>query len=218
MTPLRTAIEGPVCAGKTTLANGLRDYAGHANTVVVPDYADFVGGDNMPTANPVDLEEERTALAQLLEIEGRRFRSLPAFSGEQATLRLIDRSVLTLLGHCAGLDAANSTNGSFLELGQSIVRDSSLVVLPQLLIYLDADLDTQIARNDGKFDPKSIFLDARLNEGFRNYFASLAGEGDRTWALWVDARLPASEILEQAINFLAANDECEGADRCEILM
>ena len=204
MTPLRTAIEGPVCAGKTTLANGLRDYVGPTHTVIVPDYADFVGGANMPSADPASLVEERAALEDLLEIEDRRFRSFPAFFGDEATLRLIDRSALTLLGHCSGLDARNPAVGSFLELGRSVVGTSSRAVLPQLIIYLDADLDTQVARDDGKFGPESIFLDPQLNEGFRSYFKSITSENDPASTLWLDARLSPAEILNEAIVFLSA--------------
>lgn len=217
MVALITAIEGPVCAGKTTLANGLRDYVGSSMTVIVPDYADFVGGVNMPAADPVSFDEERSALLELLAIENRRFESFPAFFGGEASLRIIDRSILTLIGHCSGLDATKASDSSFLDLGRLIVGDSEVAVFPQLVIYLDVDLDTQLDRNDGKFASDSIFLDPHLNDGFRSFFASLVLNGNPRWGIWLDARQSPADVLDQAITFLITRNDSDAASRTELL-
>ena len=215
MPPLRIAIEGPVCAGKTTLALGLRDSFGAGRTVIVPDYADFVGGGNMPPEQPTTLDDERAALSVLLEVEERRFREFPQFFSDDTRLALIDRSILTLLGHCAGLDAIIGVGSTFLELGSSVIESSQVAVRPEMLIYLDVDMETQLRRNNGKFRKGSVLLDPRLNEAFRTYFLKLASANVEASTL-VDAQLSPDRVLESALSFLRNQEPQLLRDRSEI--
>src|SRR5437870_2939521 len=119
--PIYIAIEGPCCAGKTSLIAELLAHFGEVTTIVaVPDMADLVGGgDGMPDPDPQDLASELAALDDLLKIEERRFaEQRPGGSA----IALIDRSVLTLLGHCSGLQYKNNYPQSIVPIVEEVLR------------------------------------------------------------------------------------------------
>jgi thymidylate kinase len=190
---LSIAVEGPCCAGKTTLGRGLTDLLSEIQIGYVQDYSDFVGGGrNLPPAVPDSLEAEEQALRELLRIEADR-TAAPLAANPQ--LLLIDRSVYTLLAHCHALD--RMTGVPYDELAHRILTGSKIPVWPDLIVYLDVSEETVAARNRGKFPPGSIFVDPAFNAGFRSYFRRLADAG-LTRIVWLDAAGTPEELRDLA--------------------
>lgn len=189
------AIEGPCLAGKTTLANGLVREASDGWRIIVPDYADYVGGGPaMPPEAPESLEVERQAIEFLLEVERRRFADQMT-RDSSGDLVLIDRSFHTLIAHAVGLDEYFQTPQKYSSVVNRMVRFDRRIVEPRGIIYLDLGASEQTPRNHGKFSQNSVFLDSDFNKGFRSYFSN--------WRIGVpveviSASLPAAEIVRRA--------------------
>jgi thymidylate kinase len=167
---LRVAIEGPCCAGKTTMGRGLREALHPHPLVSVADYSDFVGGGRfLPPAVPANLDGEEAALLEFLAIEQARTLQARALKAAKGVI-LIDRSIHTLLAHCAAL--TNLTGTDYLSLAQRVLRASPVPLWPDLVLYLDVTQETIHTRNRGKFPPGSIFVDPTFNAGIRSYFES----------------------------------------------
>lgn len=202
------AIEGPCCAGKTTLGHGLLEQLDPGSVTIVTDYADFVGGAaGMPDPDPPSWFGERSAIDVLLELETARLKAcLPKVP---PPLVLIDRSVLTIEAHCAGLDRRHRRRPPFLGRTRRLLAEDPRPCWPQAVLYLDPPHEVQLARNDGKFAAGSIFMDATYNAGFREHFArsrqDLAGRLE-----WIDADQPVAAIVAHALEFLAESDVAAG--------
>jgi thymidylate kinase len=197
------AVEGPCCAGKTTLVHGLVTHFGPSVTTILPDYADFVGGGaRMPDPDPASWEQECLALKILLGVEQDRVRvHLPIPSPR---LVLLDRSVLTLVGHCAGLDQRDPDRPPFTERAAALLEGDPRPCWPQAVLYLDVAHRLQVARNaTGKFAADSIYLDPAYNEGFREHFARMLAREDRPMA-WIAGDATPDDVLQQALSFLSA--------------
>ena len=125
------AIEGPVCAGKTTLcANICHKFRG---ICVVPDYSDFAGGGkNLPSAFPPTLHEEANALSFFQGLERRRFLQ---HDNKDADICLVDRSAHTLLAHCFSITHLSGT--LYFDLALNILSKASAVVWPTFVLFLD---------------------------------------------------------------------------------
>lgn len=205
------AIEGPCCAGKTTLGNALLERFGPNETVIIPDYADFVGGAaGMPDPDPACWPGEQDAIDVLLDVENQRFReSLPHQLPRQV---LIDRSVLTLVAHCAGLDRRHPLRSPFATRAAAMLAEDARPAWPRATLYLDISHEAQLARNDsGKFAPDSIFMDPDYNVGFRAWFTREQEGGERPLA-WISADAPPEAVLEEALAFLAGLGHDEGSE------
>jgi hypothetical protein len=59
------------------------------------------------------------------------------------------------------------------------------------------------ARNAGKFEKESLFVDTEFNAGFREYFVKLARRGDRR-VVWLDAADPGILLRKLARMHVAA--------------
>lgn len=197
------AIEGPCCAGKTTLAEGLQEVIRPSGLLVVPDYADFLGGgDNMPDPADARPESQLAALKFLLQTEEARFAGVP-HSGALPVFGIQDRSALTLIGHCAGLDRSVAISGPLERLGTEIVTNDPRAVLPEYVIYLRASHGVQLSRNQGKFRSGSIFLDEQFNAGFEAFFSRRASMIPGVRGLtYIDGDKQREEVLEEAVAFL----------------
>lgn len=201
MTRIRyVAIEGPCCAGKTTLGDGLMCQLGTERATLIPDYADFVGGGSgMPDPDPASWDEEQEALAALMEIEVRR---LHAYLTEPLSeLVLIDRSAVTLLAHCSGLEHRDVRARGFTAQATAGLAEDARPCWPEAVIYLDVSHPTQLQRNDGKFAEGSVFMDVDYNHGFRAYFHQQREQG-RLPMVWIDAEHAPETVIEQALDFL----------------
>lgn len=197
------AIEGPCLAGKTTLGDALVGALGSHNVSIIPDYADFVGGARgMPDPDPRRWEQERDGLEALLEIEVARLRAHRP--DPTPSLMIIDRSVLTLIAHCAGTDHKARRDPGFADRAAAVLEDDPRPRWPDGVVYLDVSPEVQIARNrSGKFAASSVFIAPDYNAGFRSYFQRQSTPDGRPMA-WIDGAASAEAVLEDALNFLSA--------------
>lgn len=196
------AIEGPCLAGKTTLGDGLVGALGSENVSIVPDYADFVGGaSGMPDPDPRSWAEEEDGLEALLGIEVARLSARTP--DPTPALMIIDRSVLTLIAHCAGTDRKDSRAPGFAGRAAALLADDPRPRWPEGVVYLDVSPAVQAARNRcGKFADDSVFVDPAYNAGFRSYFESLVARAERPM-VWIDGEAAVDAVLEHALAFLS---------------
>ena len=193
MTARLVAIEGPCCAGKTTLANALMDALADLKVAYVPCFADHVGGGRfLPRPVPESLAEDSAALEALLAIEADRLATVRT---GRFDLALLDRSVHTLLAHRFAIDQLTGL-GCYTSAAEAL-RLSSEPGWPEVVVYLDVPQRAVGHRNRGKFPSESIFIDARFNAGIRGYYESLAAQGDQAIA-WLDAELDGGTLLQVA--------------------
>ena len=195
------AIEGPCCAGKTTLGDGLfmRLSSTEGLVLYVQDYSDFVGGGCfLPRAVPATLEEETQALRTFLALEEARTAKARAVR-HSGPMVIIDRSVYTLYAHCHAL--TEITGIDYNAVASAVLDDTRVPLRPDLVLYVDIDIATAQSRNNGKFPADSIFIDRQFNLGIRRYFQSLAGGGHPTVA-WLDGTAGATLLLEAAMSHL----------------
>ncbi|MGH3770516.1 MAG: hypothetical protein ACRDRW_03815 [Pseudonocardiaceae bacterium] len=189
------AIEGPCCAGKTTLAHGLVEESSALSIEYVRDYSDHVGGGRfLPPPVPTSLAEEELILNRFLAIEADRTARIRTMTLEP-DLIIIDRSVHTLLAHCFALQRL--LNDDYFGLARRVIGDSGVPLWPDHLLYLDTPQCVIGARNGGKFAPDSIFIDAGFNAGVRSYFQQVAGVPSPR-VVWLDASVDATMVRRLA--------------------
>jgi thymidylate kinase len=116
-----------------------------------------------------------------------------------APLILADRSVHTLLANSSALE--QMTGLALLGPSERLIRASPAAAWPDLVLYLDLDLDLPQdavqGRNNGKFPPGSIYTDPAFNAAIRAYFSRLAGRKAPRVA-WLDATLELPELARLA--------------------
>lgn len=195
--PLRVALEGPSCAGKTTFAGHLA-YAWNGSVSLVPDYSAVVGRwgefrSDMPPAPSLSVEMEDEALRRLLGFERERFAGV---SG--ASLVIIDRSVYSLVAHCTGLDRAQGVD-RYERHAIEVTGASDAVVWPTHIIYVDVATDVQRARYGSRTPP--LFADPVYNAGIKEHFERLEAVGSIP-ILWLDAASSETARVDQAVAFL----------------
>jgi thymidylate kinase len=206
--PCITALEGPCCAGKTTLGRLLmRDLDG-MTVAFVPCYADQAGGGRfLPRQEAATVAEREQALRQLLAIEAQRLARVPG----GCDVVVEDRSVHTLLAHSYALQRMTGT--CFLAPSARLLRRSPIPAWPDLVLYLDLPQAAVHDRNQGKFPPGSIYTDEDFNAAIRAYFRRLAGRKTPRVA-WLDATLDLPELTRLAaarIRHLARRQDIRGA-------
>ena len=190
---ISVGIEGPCCAGKTTLSRGLVSKLTGLTISHVQCFADHVGGGRfLPRAVPDTAQEDRDGLEVLLTIEADRTLRARA---DTRDLVLIDRSVYTLLAHRCALERVTSL--ICFTTAQGVIAESDAPLWPDLVIYLDVPQDVVHDRNGGKFPAGSIFIDAEFNAGVRAFFADLAEHGEQD-VLWLDATLDPTKLIDRA--------------------
>jgi len=195
------ALEGPVCAGKTTLGRWLVEDLGRLNVGYVEDYAEHVGGGRfLPPPMPTSLAEEERALGRLLAIEADRTAHVRD-PDSQWGLIIVDRSVHTLLAHCHALTRMRGID--FFGLAQRLISSSDAPLWPDRILYLDVTGSVIDARNAGKFQHGNLFVDTEFNVGFREYFVKLARRDDGR-VIWLDAAGPGILLQRLAKNHVAA--------------
>ena len=187
------ALEGPCCAGKTTLGHGLLDALDDLTVGYVEDYSDFAGGGLfLPPPVPYSLTEEQQTLRVFLKIEQDRYT---AEHSKSLDMVLVDRSVHTLLAHCNALELM--TGVGYSGVAQSVLASSAIPLWPALILYLDVPEQVVIDRNMGKFADGSIFINPEFNGGVRSYFEGLSARMSPR-VVWLDARMDSSELRNLA--------------------
>lgn len=189
------ALEGPCCAGKTTLGHNLLGELSEIAATYVRDYSDFVGGGRfLPPPVPSSLAEEELSLNEFLRIEAARTEHAKSSPKD---LILIDRSIHTLVAHCCGLK--QKTGVDYINLAERVLAASRIPMWPDVVLYLDTPNAVATKRNKGKFAADSIFIDPNFNAGIREYFRALADVGSLS-VIWLDATLD-----PQSLRILAGN-------------
>jgi thymidylate kinase len=187
------AVEGPCCAGKTTLSRGLLSEMTGIAVSHVHCYADHVGGGRfLPRPVPQSLREDQEAVDALLAVEADRVAQARADASE---LVLMDRSVHTLLAHRYALQRV--TGLALLTPAQRVITQSQAPAWPDLVLYLDVPQQTILDRNRGKFAPDSIFIDPAFNTGVRGYFCEVTDPGNNA-IVWLDATLEPATLMRIA--------------------
>jgi thymidylate kinase len=187
------AVEGPCCAGKTTLSRGLLDAMIDISISHVRCYADHVGGGRfLPRPVPASLAEDREAVRTLLAVEADRVAYARVAARD---LVLMDRGVHTLLAHRYALQQV--TGLKCLAPAERLIARSSGVAWPDLVLYLDVPQRTVLDRNRGKFPPDSVFIDPVFNAGVRGYFCDATDRGD-VGIVWLDATLDPAKLVSIA--------------------
>jgi thymidylate kinase len=190
--PCIVALEGPCCAGKTTLGRLLIQELCELAVTLVPCYADHAGGGRfLPRQEADTVAEREQALRQLLIIEAGRLAQVP----QACDVILEDRSVHTLLAHSCALQRKTGTG--FVAPSARLLHSSPVPAWPALVLYLDLPQDAVQERNPGKFPPGSIYTDPDFNAAVRAYFRRLAGRKTPQVA-WLDATLELSELARLA--------------------
>jgi thymidylate kinase len=190
--PCIVALEGPCCAGKTTLGRLLIQELCELAITFVPCYADHAGGGRfLPRQQADTIAEREQALRQLLLIEAGRLAQVP----QACDVILEDRSVHTLLAHSYALQCRTGTG--FLAPSARLLRSSPVPAWPDLVLYLDLPQDAVPERNPGKFPPGSIYTDPDFNATVRAYFRRLASRKTPPVA-WLDATLELQDLARLA--------------------
>ena len=190
--PCIVALEGPCCAGKTTLGRLLIQELCELAVTFVPCYADHAGGGRfLPRQQADTVAEREQALRQLLLIEAGRLAQVP----QACDVILEDRSVHTLLAHSYALQCRTGTG--FLAPSARLLRSSPVPAWPDLVLYLDLPQDAVPERNPGKFPPGSIYTDPDFNATVRAYFRRLASRKTPPVA-WLDATLELPDLARLA--------------------
>jgi thymidylate kinase len=206
--PLIVALEGPCCAGKTTLSRLLAWELADLSVALVPCYADHAGGGRfLPRQEADTVAEREQALRRLLLVEAGRLARVP----QGCDVVLEDRSVHTLLAHSYTLQLKTGTD--FLGPSLRLLESSPVPAWPGLVLYLDLPQAAVQQRNPGKFPPGSIYTDPGFNAAVRAYFRRLADRKTPQVA-WLDATLevPALARLAAArIRREAGQETIEGA-------
>lgn len=174
--PIIVALEGPCCAGKTTLGRLLtRD----------------LGGRFLPRQEAASIAERKQALRQLLRVEAARLAHVP----ERCDVVLEDRSVHTLLANSYALE--RMTGIGFLAPSGRLLCGSPVPAWPDLVLYLDLPQSVVHERNQGKFPAESIYINPEFNAAVRAYFRRLAGQKTAHLA-WLDATLDLPQLVRLA--------------------
>lgn len=190
--PCVVALEGPCCAGKTTLGRLLVRELRELAVAFVPCYADHAGGGRfLPRQEAATVAEREQALRQLLRVEAGRMAQVP----HECDVILEDRSVHTLLAHSYALQLKTGTG--FLGPSERLLQGSPVPAWPRLVLYLDLPQDAVPERNPGKFPPGSIYTNPDFNAAVRTYFRRLAGRKAPRVA-WLDATLELPELTRLA--------------------
>lgn len=197
MTVPLIAVEGPCCAGKTTLSREL--VAELPNALHVRCYADWVGGGrHLPDPVPQSAADDADGLARLLAVERDRLDEARRRPG---ALAIADRSAQTLLAHRAGVQRLSGLD--LLPAAYETLASADGIGWPDLVLYLDTPIHVIHARNRGKFPPGSVFTDAEFNAAFRGFFVARTADRPDVY-VWLDATESRERLRERAAAAIAA--------------
>lgn len=183
------AVEGPVCAGKTTVACAVSS----AGVTVVPEYFDVPGAASWVGVDAPVPGDGLRRLRLLLELERCRAMQLPS-----AGVAVLDRSVFTLLAYEAGLAAMSAPHVLADAVGEVVAAlDRGEVTRPGRVVFLDcsAALCRERAVAAGMRTPSFLF-DPVFRDGFRELFYRLERAAPGT-VLFVDATRPQAQVVQE---------------------
>jgi len=162
------ALEGPVCAGKSSL---LRKVEAKKAAIVIPEYSEYLGCVERPTSRfPAATRDEAMAnFNQFLEIEKKR-KELLDNSGP--SIKYLDRSVFTLLAFELGVSCLTGIDIYRWALGH--VADNPNVIVPDHVLYLDVSRIVAMSRAKAANMRTPLFMFSdNFNARARAFFTAL---------------------------------------------
>ena len=162
------AVEGSVCAGKSTL---LKRIACLNPEAIVNEYMVYPPIPNKPLRNfpPQDSQEAKENFLYFLEVEKLR-KEDHALS--QTSAKYLDRSIFTLLAFELGMYFVSGID--IFGWGLSQVTSSKDIIIPDKIVYLDVSKQVALERARGANMKVPMFLFSdEFNSGFRSLFVTL---------------------------------------------
>lgn len=162
------AVEGPVCAGKSTLIKHLKI----ASVGIIDEYSEYVASANrdFPRFPPSSPKQAQRNFEFFLGLEKRRTLDLAKLRQNKIA---IDRSIYTLLAFEAG--ASKITGIDIFDWAVDRLEAENEIILPDHIIYLDVPMAVSSRRaQENNIQIPIFLLSDEFNEGFRNIFQRLA--------------------------------------------
>lgn len=162
------AIEGPVCAGKSSLVNSLIG----SGLGGILEYSEYVGHANQdfPKFPPRDAEQAKRSFEFFLDLEKQRILDMQLLTQSNV---VIDRSIFTLLAFEAG--ASRITGIDIFDWAVERLLQEEEIILPDHVVYLDVAPQVSIQRAEENDIPIPKFLlSEEFNRGFRDFFIALS--------------------------------------------
>lgn len=188
-------IEGPVLAGKSSLARQLVDdlTAAGVSVAVCPCYVETAKQlhRRIPRGLSASADEQLRAMRFFLEIDQARRAGR---HGEQVVL---DRTTWTLEAHAAALLAIGAI-ATPVELDET-TRRAAHALRPDALVYLDVPWRAQLERAANRDELPPPFLDRDFNAAFRAHFQATHPQHR---ALWLDATRPLQATAASVVDYL----------------
>jgi len=161
------AIEGPVCAGKSTIVERLNQEG--LGTIL--EYSEYVAHANQdfPKFPPTDEKVAKRSFEFFLNLEHKRYQNM---SDLMQNWIAIDRSIFTLLAFEIG--ATKITGINIFDWAIARLKDENNLIIPSHIYYLDVPTATSRDRAERNSIPIPDFLlSNEFNQGFHNFFVWL---------------------------------------------
>ncbi len=165
---LVVALEGPVCAGKTTVLERLK-----ADGIsIIQEYSEYVDSAtrDFPNFPPKDEESAKGSFKFFFDLELKRHSDLNRQNGK---FTVIDRSVYTLLAFEVG--ASRLTGIDILPWAIEYLEEhKNEIIIPEHVVYMDNSVEESRRRaEEGKIRIAEFLLTDEFNKGFRSFFLAL---------------------------------------------
>lgn len=192
--PFIVAVEGPVCAGKSSLTDNLA----LSGIGTIQEYSEYVAHANQdfPKFPPKDSDGAKNNFEFFLNLEGCRDQDLALLTQSQIA---IDRSIYTLLAFEMGATAI--TGIDIFDWAVCRLQKEKGLILPDHVFYLDVppEISRQRAEANNIPIPKFLLSD-EFNHGFREFFFRLS----KMYPDYVTI-LPAEKPLDEVVASFQTN-------------
>ncbi|OCJ65469.1 hypothetical protein A6U97_27835 [Agrobacterium tumefaciens] len=160
-------IEGPVCAGKTTLLHAIG--AKFPDTLILPEYYEMLGKKRFRNLSPkIGLSHRQYLLGLFRGCEQRRHALISQHRSEVRTV-VLDRTFFSVAcWHYASIGGKRTVH--LAELLRSV--DRTALVIPEKIYFMDIPHARLMQRARAmRFDPQSPALSANFTRLTRQFFA-----------------------------------------------
>ena len=191
------ALEGPVCAGKSTLLGTLSGYGFSG----INEYSEYVSSTrkDFPIFPPNSPDVSEASFQFFLELERQRFQSMSDQIVSGPTI--LDRSIHTLLAFEVG--AKQLTGIDILPWATKFVSNHpENIIWPNHIVYLDLAPDESLLRAKKENHKTADFLfDSGFNQGFCSYFLKLK-ELYPSCVTFIDASNSREQVVQDVLGLL----------------
>lgn len=192
------ALEGPVCAGKTTVLRNLAQ----RGLPTLREYGEYVvsAKNDFPSFPPRTKEEALSNFQFFLELEQQRFADSRQFSNERTLV--LDRSVLSLLAF--EYTAPPFTGINILPEATRMVAEHPGVVFPDKVVYLHVSHEKIVRRRQlcsGFY--LELLLDPVFNNGFREFFEKCS-EQRPEWVTIVNTHKSIAKVTQEVLAVISS--------------